>query len=258
MNATKEKMKIVVIGGSGLIGSKLVTNLRNLGHEAVAASPSSGVNTLTGEGLAGALEGARVVVDVANSPSFEDRAVLEFFETSGRNLLAAEAKAGVRHHVALSVVGTDRLLASGYFRAKMAQEKLIEASGIPCTIVRATQFFEFVAGIAQAATAGQTVTLSPALMQPISADDVAAAMGDFAVAAPANGMVELAGPEPIRMDALVRQFLTATGDPRTVTTDEQAGYFGTPVNDRSLTPGPNPYLGSTRFSDWLRRPTTQI
>ena len=191
-------MKIVVIGGSGLIGKKLVNNLRQQGHEVVAASPSSGVNTLTGEGLAEALAGAQVVVDVANSPSFEDKAVLEFFETSGRNLLAAEAAAGVGHHVALSVVGTDRLLASGYFRAKMAQENLIKASTIPYTIVRATQFFEFVGGIAQSATDGQTVRLPPALMQPIVSDDVAAALADVAVGEPLNGTVELAGPEPIR------------------------------------------------------------
>ena len=200
-------MKIVVIGGSGLIGKKLVNNLRQQGHEVVAASPSSGVNTLTGEGLAEALTGAEVVVDVANSPSWEDKAVMEFFETSGRNLLAAEAAASVRHHVALSVVGTERLLASGYFRAKMAQENLIKASRIPYTIVRATQFFEFVGGIAESATDGQTVRLPPALMQPIASDDVAAALADIAVQEPLNGTVEVAGPEPIRMDELVRRFL---------------------------------------------------
>src|SRR5215467_8138428 len=192
-------MKIVVIGGTGLIGKKVVTNLRQHGHEVVAASPSSGVNTVTGEGLAQALAGAQVVVDVANAPSWEDKAVLEFFETSGRNLLAAEAAAGVSHHVALSVVGTDRLLASGYFRAKMAQENLIKASSIPYSIVRATQFFEFVGGIAQFSTEGQTVRLSSALMQPIAADDVAAILADIAVEEPRNGMVEMAGPEPIRM-----------------------------------------------------------
>src|SRR5216117_4295985 len=190
-------MKIVVIGGSGLIGKKLVNNLCQHGHEVVAASPSSGVNTITGEGLANALAGARVVVDVANSPSFEDKAVLEFFETSGRNLLAAEAAAGVGHHIVLSVVGTDRLLASGYFRAKKAQETLIKASKIPYTIVRATQFFEFVGAIAQSATDGQAVRLPPALMQPIVSDDVAAALAEIAVAEPLNGTVELAGPEPI-------------------------------------------------------------
>src|SRR6187455_1260063 len=190
-----DKMKIVVIGGSGLIGSKVVNILRQRGHEVVAASPSTGVNTLTGEGLAEALAGAQVVVDVANSPSFEDKPALEFFETSGRNLLAAEKSAGVKHHVALSVVGTDRLLESGYFRAKMAQENLIKASKIPYTIVRATQFFEFVGAIAQSATDGQTVRLPPALMQPIVSDDVAAALADIAVQAPLNGMVEIAGPE---------------------------------------------------------------
>src|SRR3989449_2941231 len=227
-------MKIVVIGGSGLIGKKLVNKLSQHGHEVVAASPSSGVNTITGEGLAKALAGARVVVDVANSPSFEDKAVLEFFQTSGRNLLAAEATAGVGHHIALSVVGTDRLLASGYFRAKMAQENLIRASSIPYTIVRATQFFEFVGSIAQSATDGQSVRLPPAMMQPIVSDDVAAALADIAVAEPLNGTVELAGPEPIRMDELVRRFLSANRDARKVTTDVHAGYFGTAVNDQSL------------------------
>ena len=233
-------MKIVVIGGSGLIGKKVVTNLRQHGHEVVAASPSSGVNTVTGEGLAQALAGAQVVVDVANAPSWEDNAVLAFFETSGRNLLAAEAAAGVGHHVALSVVGTDRLLASGYFRAKMAQEKLIKASPIPYTIVRATQFFEFVGGIAQSATEGQTVRLPPVLMQPIASDDVAAVMADVALAEPLNGTVDLAGPEPIRQDDLVRQFLNATGDARTVITDPKALYYGIAVNDQSLTPGRQP------------------
>src|SRR5216110_2200814 len=246
-------MKIVVIGGTGLIGAKVVKNLRDKGHEVVAASPSSGVNTVTGEGLAEALVGARVVVDVANSPSFEDKAVLYFFETSGRNLLAAEATAGVGHHVALSVVGTDRLLASGYFRAKMAQEKLIKASPIPYTIVRATQFFEFVGGIAQSATEGQTVRLPPVLMQPIAADDVAAVMADAALAEPLNGTVDLAGPEPIRQDELVRQFLNATRDARTVITDPNALYYGIAVNDQSLTPGDHPRLGPTRFADWLGR-----
>src|SRR6476469_5247707 len=202
-------MKIVVIGGSGLIGKKVVTNRRQHSHEVVAASPSSGVNSVTGEGLGQALSGAQVVCDVANAPSWEDQAVMAFFETSGRNLLAAEAAAGIGHHVALSVVGTDRLLASGYFRAKMAQENLIKASPIPYTIVRATQFFEFVGGIAQSATEGQTVRLPPALMQPIAANDVAAVMADTALAEPLNGMVDVAGPESIRQDDLVRQFLTA-------------------------------------------------
>jgi len=246
-------MKIVVIGGTGLIGKKVVTDLRQRGHEAVPASPSSGVNTVTGEGLAQALAGARVVVDVANAPSWEDKAVLAFFETSGRNLLAAEAAAGVRHHVALSVVGTDRLLASGYFRAKLAQEKLIKASAIPYTIVRATQFFEFVGGIAQAATEGQTIRLPPALMQPIAAEDVAAVVADVALAEPLNGTFDLAGPEPIRQDDLVRQFLTATGDARRVVPDQTALYYGIAVNDQSLTPGDHPRLGATRFEDWLRR-----
>ena len=246
-------MKIVVIGGSGLIGTKLVKNLRQLGHEVVAASPSSGVNTITGEGLAEALAGAQVVVDVANSPSWEDEAVLQFFETSGRNLLAAEAAAGVGHHIALSVVGTERLLASGYFRAKMAQEKLIKASPVPHTIVRATQFFEFVEGIAQSATDGQMVRLSPALVQPIVSDDVAAALVQVVVDAPLNGTVELAGPEPIRLDELVRQFLSARRDPRKVTTDVHALYFGIELNDQSLTPGDNPRLGPTHFADWLSR-----
>jgi uncharacterized protein YbjT (DUF2867 family) len=246
-------MKIVVIGGSGLIGKKVVTNLRQHNHEVVAASPSSGVNTVTGEGLAQALAGAQVVVDVANAPSWEDNAVLAFFETSGRNLLAAEAAAGVGHHVALSVVGTDRLLASGYFRAKMAQEKLIKASPIPYTIVRATQFFEFAGGIAQSATEGQTVRLPPVLMQPIASDDVAAVVADVALAEPLNGTFELAGPERIRQDDLVRQFLTATGDARKVITDGSATYYGINVNDQSLTPGENPRLGRTRFSDWLSR-----
>src|SRR2546421_590986 len=211
------KMKTVVIGGTGLIGSKVVNILRQRGHEVVAASPSSGVNTLTGEGLAEALAGAQVVVDVANSPSFEDKAVLEFFETSGRNLLAAEAVAGVGHHVALSVVGTDRLLKSGYFRAKMAQENLIKASKIPYTIVRATQFFEFISGIAESSTVAQTVRLSPALVQPIAADDVAAALADVAVGAPVNGMVEVAGPEALRLDEVVGRFLSANhGERQTV------------------------------------------
>jgi len=246
-------MKIVVIGGSGLIGTKVVKNLRDKGHEVVAASPSKGINSVTGEGLAEALAGAQVVVDVANAPSWEDRAVLEFFETSGRNLLAAEAAAGVGHHVALSVVGTDRLLASGYFRAKMAQENLIKASPIPYTIVRATQFFEFVGGIAQSATEGQTVRLPPVLMQPIVSDDVAAVVAEAALAEPLNGTAELAGPEPIRQDELVRQFLTATGDARTVITDPKALYYGVAVNDQSLMPGENPRLGRTRFADWLSR-----
>src|ERR1051326_7942445 len=246
-------MKITVIGGSGLIGKKVVRNLHQQGHEVVSAYPSTGVNAVTGEGLAEALTGAQVVVDVANSPSFEDKAVLEFFETSGRNLLAAETTAGVGHHVALSVVGTDRLLVSGYFRAKMAQENLIKASPVPYTIVRATQFFEFVGSIAQSATEGQTVRLPPVLMQPIVSDDVAAVVAEAALAEPLNGTVELAGPEPIRQDELVRRFLKATGDGRTVITDPKALYYGIAVNDQSLTPGDHPRLGPTRFADWLSR-----
>src|SRR5216110_2277668 len=250
-------MKIVILGGTGLIGSKVVNLLRALSHEAVAASPSKGIDSITGKGLADALSGAEVVMDVTNAPSWEDKAVLEFFETSGRNLLAAEAAAGVGHHVALSVVGTDRLLASGYFRAKMAQEDLIKASPIPYTIVRATQFFEFVAGIAQFATEGQTVRLPPALMQPIASDDVAAVMADVALAEPLNGTFDLAGPEPIRQDDLVRQFLKATLDSRTVVTDPKALYYGIEVNDQSLTPSDKARIGPTRFEDWLRRSIRQ-
>lgn len=243
--------KIVVIGGSGRIGSKVVENLRQLGHDVVAASPSTGVNTITGEGLAEVLTGAQIVVDVANAPVWEDQVVLEFFETSGRNLLAAEANAGVAHHVALSVVGTERLLTSGYFRAKLAQEKLIKASPVPYTIVRATQFFEFVDGIAQAATVGASVRVPAAMMQPIVSDDVAAVVAKVALQAPLNGTVETAGPDKIRQDELVRLYLEATDDPRTVVTDPSALYFNIALNDRSLTPGDNPILGSTHFTDWL-------
>ena len=245
-------MKIIVIGGSGLIGKKVVKNLLAQGHEVVAASPSSGVNAVTGEGLQQALAGAQVVVDVANAPSWEDKAVLEFFEKSGRNLLAAEAAAGVGHHVALSVVGTERLLASGYFRAKMAQENLIKASPIPYTIVRATQFFEFVNGIAQSATEGQSVRLPGTLFQPMASKDVAAFVAEAAVAKPVNGMIEVAGPEPIGLDEAVRKYLSATRDARTVTTDPRALYYGIEVNDQSLTPGNHPRLGPTRFEDWLK------
>ncbi len=253
-----KKIKIVVIGGSGLIGSKLVNNLRQRGHEVLAASPASGVNTLTGEGLADALRGAQVVVDVSNAPSWEDKAVLEFFETSGRNLLAGEAAAGVKHHVALSVVGTERLLGSGYMRAKMAQEKLIKASQIPYTMVRATQFFEFAGGIAKNATEGASVRLPSALMQPIAADDVAAQLADVAVSEPKNDMLEIAGPEQIRQDELVRRFLSATGDARKVITDDHARYYGVELNDQSLVPGPNPRLGSIRFAEWLNTPPKAI
>jgi uncharacterized protein YbjT (DUF2867 family) len=250
-------MKIVVIGGSGLIGTNLVGRLRQKDHEVIAASPKSGVNTITREGLAEALAGAQVVVDVANSPSFEDKAVLEFFETSGRNLLAAEKAAGVQHHAALSVVGADRLPDSGYLRAKMAQERLIKASGIPYTILRATQFFEFLDGIAQSATAERTVRLSPALLQPVSSDDVAAAMADVTLGAPVNGTIELAGPDRLSLDELVRRFLSAKQDTRQVVADVHARYFGTELNDRSLTPGANPRIGSTRFEDWLGQYRTQ-
>ena len=250
-------MKIVVIGGSGLIGTKLVTKLRERGHEVVAASPASGVNTITGEGLAEALAGAQVVVDVANSPSFEDKAVLEFFETTGRNLLAAEAAAGVRHHVALSVVGTDRLLQSGYFRAKMAQEELIKASKVPYTILRSTQFFEFLKGIAQSATEGQTVRLSPAFVQPVVSDDVATAMADVMLGAPVNGTVELAGPERLRLDELVRRFLSANRDTRQVVADVHARYYGAELNDQSLIPGDYPRIAPTRFEEWLSHSVSQ-
>jgi uncharacterized protein YbjT (DUF2867 family) len=250
-------MKIVVIGGTGLIGTKLVNKLRQSGHEVVAASPASGVNTITGGGLAEALVGAQVVVDVANSPSFEDKAVLEFFETSGRNLLAAEAAAGVGHHVALSVVGSDRLPDSGYLRAKMAQENLIKASKIPYTIVRSTQFFEFLGGIAQSGTVGQTVHLSPAFVQPIASDDVADVMADVTVRTPINGMIEIAGPERVSLAELVQRFLSANQDPRKVVADVHARYFGVELNDQSLTPGDNPRIGPTRFEDWLSRSIPQ-
>ena len=250
-------MKIVVIGGSGLIGKKLVNKLRQLDHEVVAASPSSGVNSITGEGLAEALAGAQAVVDVTNSPSWEDKAVLVFFETSTRNLLAAEVAAGVRHHVALSVVGTERLLQSGFFRAKMAQEDLIKASKFPYTIVRSTQFFEFVNGIAQSATDGQTVRLSPALVQPIVSDDVADALAEVTLGAPVNGTIEIAGPERLRLDELIRRFLSAKQDARQVVADVHARYFGLELNDQSLTPGDNPRIGPTRFEDWLSRSIPQ-
>jgi uncharacterized protein YbjT (DUF2867 family) len=250
---TKNKnMKIVVIGGTGLIGAKVVNNLRQQGHDVVAASPSRGINSVTGEGLATALAGAQVVVDVSNAPSWEDQAVLEFFESSTRNLLAAEAMAGVRHHVALSVVGTERLLASGYFRAKMAQEKLIQAARIPYTIVRATQFSEFVGGIANSATEGENVRLPSALIQPIVSDDVAATLAEVAVAEPFNGLIELAGPQALPLDEVVRQFLKATRDPRKVVTDEQATYFGIPLKQRSLVPEGKARLGTTRYDLWLR------
>ncbi|GCE20089.1 SDR family oxidoreductase [Dictyobacter kobayashii] len=250
-------MKIVVIGGSGLIGKKLVNKLRELGHQVVPASPSTGVNTITGEGLAQALVGAQVVVDVANAPSWEDKAVLEFFETSGRNLLAAEAAAGVEHHVALSVVGTDRLPQNGYYRAKVAQENLIKASKVPYTILRATQFFEFVGGIAQEASEGQTIRLSPAFIQPTLSDDVATALADVTLEAPVNGIVELAGPEKIRLDELVRRFLSANKDTRQVITDVHARFYGSELEEYSLIPGDNARIAPTRFENWLNRSITQ-
>jgi uncharacterized protein YbjT (DUF2867 family) len=249
-------MKLVVIGGSGLIGSKLVTKLRDHGHEAVAASPNSGVDTLTGEGLAEALAGAAVVVDVSNSPSFEDAAVLEFFETSTRNLLDAEATAGVGHHVALSVVGADRMPGSGYMRAKVVQEKLIQGSTIPYSIVHATQFFEFVGRIADDATDGDTVSLPPALIQPLAADDVATAVARVAVGEPLNGTVEVAGPEALRFDDLIRRGLAARHDPRQVVADPEASYFGATLGERTLLPDDGARLAETRFDDWLTHSLT--
>lgn len=251
----KKNFKIVVIGGTGLIGKKLVNNLSLRGREVVAASPSSGVNTVTGEGLADALKSARVVVDVSNAPSWEDKAVMDFFETSGRNLLEAEAVAGVKHHVALSVVGTERLLASGYFRAKLAQEKLIKSSKIPYTIVRATQFFEFVPGIIQFAAEGEAVRVPPVLMQPIVSDDVADALANVAVGEPIYGTIEIAGPDQIRQDELVREFLNASGDARKLISDSHARYYGIEVNDQSLVPGGSPRVGSIHFSEWLKHST---
>lgn len=247
-------MKVVVIGGTGLIGSKVVTCLKEEGHEAVAASPDSGVNTLTGEGLPEALTDAEVVIDVSNSPSFEDEAVMEFFTTSTTNLLAAEADAGVRHHVALSVVGTERLPESGYLRAKAVQEKLIAESSIPDSIVHSTQFFEFVKRIADDATDGDTVRLPDALIQPIAADDVAAAVCEVSVRAPADGVIEIAGPEEFPFDEFVRQGLKAKRDPRTVVADPTARYFGAQLQERSLLPTNAVHIGEIRFSDWLAQP----
>ena len=244
-------MKIVVIGGTGLIGSKLVSKLREQGHEAVAASPQSGVNTLTCEGLAEALKGAAVVVDVTNSPSWEDAAVLKFFETSTRNQLAYEAAAGVKHHVALSVVGTERMLASGFFRAKMAQENLIKSSSVPYSIVRATQFFEFVKPIADFSAEGNKVRMPTALIQPMAADDVASAVGRIATGSPVNGTVEVGGPEKFRLDELVRRSLAAQKDPREVVTDPKARYYGIEVSEKILLPGDGAKLGETRFETWL-------
>jgi uncharacterized protein YbjT (DUF2867 family) len=250
-------MKIVVIGGTGLVGSKLVTWLLENGHEAVPASPSLGVNTITGEGVAAAMEGASVVVDVSNSPSFEYGAALEFFQTSTRNLQAAEVEAGVRHHVALSVVGTDRLAESGYFRAKIAQEELIRASSIPYSIVHATQFFEFIKSIADDATDARTVRLAPVLFQPMASDDVAKAVGRTALGAPVDGVIEVGGPEQFRLDELIRRFLGSRDDPREVVADPEALYFGAVLSERTLVPEEDAMLGETRFDDWLSRFATE-
>jgi uncharacterized protein YbjT (DUF2867 family) len=247
-------MKLVIIGGTGLVGSKLVTKLREHGHEAVAAAPNTGVNTLTGEGLAEALEGAAVVVDVSNSPSFEDGAVMQFFTTSTGNLIKAARAAGVGHYVALSVVGTERLAESGYFRAKTAQEQLIRESGIPYSIVHATQFYEFVNNIAMAATKGNTVRLAPVLIQPMAADDVAKVVGRVAVGAPVSGIVEAAGPEHYRLDELIRQGLSARQDPREVVADSSARYFGAMLDTNTLMPATGARLGETRFEEWLSQP----
>jgi uncharacterized protein YbjT (DUF2867 family) len=251
-------MKIVVIGGTGLIGSKLVNKLREHGHEAVAAAPNTGVNTVTGEGMAEVLKGASVVVDVSNSPNWEDVAVLKFFETSTRNLLTHEAAAGVRHHVALSVVGTDRLSESGYFRAKIAQEKLIRESSIPYTIVHATQFFEFLKGLADISMVGDKVHLPPVLFQPMAADDVASAVARIAVGQPVNGIVEIAGPEQFRVDELVRRRLASLKDSREVIADPNARYDGAKISEKTLLPGNNARLGETRFEAWLTQPAAQI
>lgn len=244
-------MKIVIIGGTGLIGSKLVNKLRQLGHEVIAASPASGVNTITGEGLNEVLKDAQIVVDVSNSPSFEDKAVLEFFETSTRNLLAAEKAEGVKHHVALSVIGTDRLPDSGYLRAKLAQEKLIRESGMQYTILHSTQFFEFAGSIAQSGTIGQEVHISTGLVQPIASDDVVAALTDVVIGAPKNSIVEVAGPVRLPMDEFVGNFLKATNDSRKLVADENALYFGTKLKDE-LIPGENPIIGKLRYEDWFR------
>lgn len=250
-------MKLVIIGGTGLIGSKLVTKLRERGHDAVPASPDAGVNTLTGQGLAEVLQGASVVVDVSNSPSFEDEAVMNFFTTSTRNLLEASAAAGVTHYVALSVVGTERLSESGYFRAKIAQEQLIKDSPLPYSIVHATQFFEFIKRIAADATEGNTVRLAPVMIQPMAADDVAKAVGRVAVGTPVNGVVEVAGPEQFRLDELVRETLSASQDPREVAADSRARYFGAILGTRTLVPGDGARLGEIHFHDWFGQPALQ-
>ena len=251
-------MKIVVIGGTGLIGSKTVAILREGGHEVVAAAPNTGVNTITGEGLKEAMASTQVVIDLANSPSFEDRAVLEFFETSGRNLLAAEAVAGVRHHIALSIVGTDRTPDNGYFRAKVAQEKLIETSGIPYTIIRSTQFIDFIGRIADSSMDGKVVRVSPGLFQPIASDDVAASVADVALAAPRNGIVEIAGPERAPFNEIVARYLKAVGDPREVVSDPEARYYGGRVEERSLVPLGEARLGRIGFDEWLRRSVARV
>ena len=250
-------MKIVVIGGTGLIGSKIIPILRQRGHEAVAAAPNTGVNTITGEGLEHVMVGTQVVIDLANAPSWEDQAVLEFFETAGRNLLAAETAAGVGHHVAVSIVGTDRMPDNGYFRAKLAQETLIEKSGIPYTIIRSTQFMELLRNIAASATEAGTVRVSPGLFQPIAADDVAAAVADVALAAPRNGIVEIAGPERAPFDEIVARYLKAIGDPRTVVRDPEARYYGGHVEERSLVPLGEAHLGRIGLDQWLRRTPTK-
>jgi uncharacterized protein YbjT (DUF2867 family) len=250
-------MKIVVIGGTGLIGSKTIPILRQGGHEAVAASPNTGVNTITGEGLAKALAGAQVVIDLANAPVWEDKAVLEFFQTSGRNLLAAEATAGVRHHVAVSIVGTDRTPDNGYFRAKVAQEKVIESSRTPYTIIRSTQFMEFLGGIAAEGTKGNVVRISPGLFQPIAADDVAATVADVALGAPRNGIVEIAGPERAPFNEIIARYLKAIGDPREVVSDPEARYFGGRVEERSLVPLGEARLGRIGLDEWVRRSVAQ-
>jgi uncharacterized protein YbjT (DUF2867 family) len=250
-------MKIVVIGGTGLIGSKTVAIVRQRGHEVVAASPRNGVDSITGEGLERATAGAHVVIGVTNSPSFADQAVLEFFQTSTRNLLAAEAAAGVRHHLALSIVGIDRTAENGYFRAKLAQEKLIEASGIPYTIIRATQFLEFLGAIADSAAEGSTIRVSPGLFQPIAADDVAALVADVALAAPRMGIVEIAGPERAPFNEILARYLTAIGDPRTIVRDPEARYWGGRVEETSLVPLAEARLGRVGLDDWLRRSHTR-
>jgi uncharacterized protein YbjT (DUF2867 family) len=246
-------MKIVVIGGTGLIGSKTIPILRQRGHEAIAAAPNTGVNTITGQGLKEVMVGTEVVIDLANAPSWEDKAVLEFFETSGSNLLDAETAAGIRHHVAVSIVGTDRTPDNGYFRAKVAQERLIEKSGIPYTIIRSTQFMELLPNIATSAAEGSTVRVSPGLFQPIAADDVAAAVADVALAAPRNGIVEIAGPERAPFDEIVARYLKAIGDPRTVVRDPEARYYGGRVEERSLVPLGKARLGRIGLDEWLRR-----